>query len=594
MTTSRSKIWVGLASCGVAAGARKVYERFSNEIQARGLDADLGITGCVGACYKEPLIEVLTSKHGRVTYGPVTEECVARIVEEHLIRGELIKEWVVRAERYSGSEDRYFAKQERIVLRHCGQIDPESIDDYIAHNGYEALREVLSGWSPEQVIEEVERSGLRGRGGAGFPTGRKWRLTREVPGEEKYLICNGDEGDPGAFMDRSLLESDPHAVLEGMAIAAYAIGAHKGYIYVRAEYPLAVKRLRSALGQAQSRGFLGESILGSGFDFTIELFEGAGAFVCGEETALIFSIEGQRGMPRLRPPYPAVQGLWGRPTNINNVETYANIPWIIRNGAEAYLRFGTEHSKGTKTFALAGKVVRGGLIEVPMGITLREVIFDIGGGIKDGKRFKAVQIGGPSGGCLPEELLDLPVDYESITQTGAIMGSGGMVVMDESTCMVDVARFFLGFTQDESCGKCTFCRLGTRRMLEILSRITQGQGREGDLELLEELAQGVKAASLCGLGQTAPNPVLTTLRYFRDEYEAHLGGRCPALSCRRLIRYEIDPDKCTGCMACLKLCPVDAISGARKEPHRIEEARCTKCGSCYEKCPFEAITLATG
>jgi NADH-quinone oxidoreductase subunit F len=446
--------------------------------------------------------------------------------------------------------------------------------------------------SGEDVIREITESGLRGRGGAGFPTGVKWNLCRKQPAEPKYMIVNADEGDPGAFMDRSILEGDPHSVLEGLIIAAYAIGASEGYVYVRAEYPLAVRRLKIAIADARERGFLGKDILGSGFSFDVLVKEGAGAFVCGEETALIASIEGKRGMPRLRPPYPAVSGLWGRPTNNNNVETYANVPWIIANGARAYAAYGTDTSKGTKVFALAGKIVRGGLVEVPMGITLRDVIFEVGGGIPGGRRFKAVQLGGPSGGCVPEEHIDIEVDYESVTRTGAIMGSGGMVVMDDTTCMIDIARFFLKFTQDESCGKCTFCRVGTKRMLEILERICAGEGREGDIELLEDLGRKISASSLCGLGQSAPNPVLTTLRYFRDEYEAHIyEKRCPALACRALITFEIDPEKCTGCTLCARKCPVDAIAGEKKQLHVIDQDRCTKCGACRDACKFDAVVV---
>jgi NADH-quinone oxidoreductase subunit F len=456
--------------------------------------------------------------------------------------------------------------------------------------GYEGLKKALTTMSMEEVIAEVKKSGLRGRGGAGFPTGLKWEFTYKAPGTKKYVVCNADEGDPGAFMDRSILEGDPHALIEGMALAAYAIGADEGYIYVRAEYPLATKRLRTAISQAEEKGFLGENILGSGFNFNLRIKEGAGAFVCGEETALLMSIEGNRGMPRVRPPFPATKGLWGKPTNINNVETYANIPVILRKGADWYAGIGTEKSKGTKVFALTGKVRNTGLAEVPMGITMREIIFEIGEGIQNDKEFKAVQIGGPSGGCLPPELLDLPVDYDSLVQAGAMMGSGGLVIMDEETCMVDVAKFFLNFTQSESCGKCTPCREGTKRMLEILTRITEGQGKMEDIDLLERLGKVIKSTALCGLGQTAPNPVLTTLQYFRDEYEAHIKDKkCPAGACEALIKYEIIPEKCTGCTRCARSCPANAITGKVKEVHVIDQDKCIKCGICYEKCRFDAI-----
>jgi len=484
--------------------------------------------------------------------------------------------------------------QWRIVLRNCGSINPESIDDYRKEGGYTALEKVLNSMSPERVIEELKISGLRGRGGAGFPTWFKWEAAYKEKGQGKYLICNADEGDPGAFMDRSVLEGDPHAVLEGMAIAAYVIGAATGIIYVRAEYPLAVKRLQIAIEQARDNGFLGKNIFGKGFLFDIKIKQGAGAFVCGEETALIASLEGERGMPRLKPPFPAQKGYWGKPSNINNVETFANIPWIINKGGQAFAALGTPDSKGTKVFALAGKIKRGGLVEVPMGISLRDIIFKIGGGIKDNKKIKAVQLGGPSGGCIPEELLDIPVDYQSINNTGAIMGSGGMIVVDESTCMVDMARFFLEFTQKESCGKCVACRIGTKRMLEILERISSGKGKEGDIELLEELAGEIKAASLCGLGQSAPNPVLTTIRYFRDEYEAHIKEKkCPAKQCKALITYIIDPELCKGCGICARKCPVNCIKGEKKEPYVIEQDKCIKCGTCLEACPskFAAVVV---
>ena len=588
-------IAVGMNSCGIAAGAKETYEAVKEELEKRNLDIKLKIVGCVGMCYREPLLDVITENE-IITYGHVTPDKVPRIIEEHVINGKPIKEWIVKKDWWENGErktwdiDGYFAKQKKIVLENSGYIDPENIDEYIAVGGYEALKKALK-MKPEEIIDIIIKSGLRGRGGAGFPTGLKWKFTREAPGDEKYIVCNADEGDPGAFMDRNVLEGDPHRVIEGMIIGAYAIGATKGFIYVRAEYPLAVKRLKIALKQAREKGFLGENILGSGFSFDITIKEGAGAFVCGEETALMASIEGKRGMPRPRPPYPAQKGLWGKPTNINNVETWANVPWIIKHGWEAYASLGTEKSKGTKVFALSGKIKHGGNVEVPMGITLREILYDIGGGTKTGKKIKAVQLGGPSGGCIPDYLFDTPVDYESVTATGAIMGSGGMVVMDEDTCMVDVAKFFLDFTVKESCGKCTFCRLGTKRMWEILDKISKGEGTLEDLEKLEKLALMVKAGSLCGLGQTAPNPVLTTLKYFRDEYLAHIEGRCPAKVCKPLIKYVIIADKCTGCTACAIMCPVKAISGERGKPHIINQETCIKCGTCYEVCRFNAIEI---
>ena len=584
-------IKVGLASCGIAAGGREVYDALSAKLDGKGIDVELKQTGCMGMCYNEVQVEVSSPQGERVFYGRVTPDKVDRIVEEHLIGGQPVAEWVIPAEEI----DSLLAKQKRIVLRNCGVIDPESIDDYLAADGYKAIEKVLGSMSPQDVIDEVTRSGLRGRGGAGFPTGVKWGFARKSPGNQKYIICNADEGDPGAFMDRSVLESDPHSVLEGMLIGAYAIGASEGYIYVRAEYPLAIQRLEVALAQARERGFIGEDILGSNFEFDIKIRQGAGAFVCGEETALIMSIEGKRGMPRFRPPFPAHSGLWQKPTNINNVETFANVAWLILNGADAYNQYGTEKSKGTKVFALAGKVARGGLVEVPMGITLREIVFDIGGGTSSGLEFKAIQIGGPSGGIIPADLADTPVDYDSVTKTGAIMGSGGLIVMDEAACMIDVAKFFLDFTQNESCGKCTFCRIGTLRMFETLKRITEGEGREGDVELLEELAENVKRASLCGLGQTAPNPVLTTIRYFRDEYEAHIKEkRCPAKKCRALIIYDVISEKCRGCGLCAKYCPVEAISGERKKPYVIDREKCIHCGLCMSVCRLGAISIKSG
>jgi len=581
-------IKVGLASCGIAAGGRKVYDALSTQLQDKGPDVKLKQTGCMGMCYNEVLVEVSSPEKGRTFYGRVTPEKVERIVNEHLIGGKPVTEWTIPDREINS----FLAKQKRIVLRNCGTIDPEAINDYLAADGYKAIDKVLRSMSPQEVISEVTNSGLRGRGGAGFPTGIKWGFARKSPERQKYIICNADEGDPGAFMDRSVLESDPHSVIEGMLIAGYAVGASEGYIYVRAEYPLAVQRLEVALAQARQAGFIGDSILGYDFDFDIKIRQGAGAFVCGEETALIMSIEGRRGMPRFRPPFPAQSGLWGKPTTINNVETLANVPWIIRHGAETYSNYGTEKSKGTKVFALAGKVARGGLIEVPMGITLREIVFDIGGGTSTGLEFKAIQIGGPSGGVIPASLADTPVDYESVTSTGAIMGSGGLIVMDESSCMIDIAKFFLDFTQAESCGKCTFCRVGTLRMLEVLQRITEGNGKEGDIELLEELARNVKRASLCGLGQTAPNPVLTTIKYFRDEYEAHIyEKKCPAKKCHALITFEIIPEKCPGCGLCAKYCPTEAISGEKKKPYVIDNEKCVRCGLCMKVCRLDAISV---
>ncbi len=577
-----------------SAGSAEVIEAFKREVAKKGLEDEVAVvqTGCHGFCEHGPLVIVYPEG---TFYCQVTAADVPEIVETHLYKGRIVERLLYREPITHESVPKYseigfYKKQERRVLANCGAINPEDINEYIAVGGYEGLMKALTTMTREEVVEEVKKSGLRGRGGAGFPTGLKWGFCKASLGKKKYIICNADEGDPGAFMDRSVLEGDPHKILEGMAIGAYAIGADEGYIYVRAEYPLAIKRLKIAIAQAEKTGFLGENIFGTGFSFTLHIKEGAGAFVCGEETALMASIEGRRGMPRPRPPFPAVAGLWGKPTNINNVETWANVPLIIAKGSEWYTACGTPTSRGTKIFALTGKINNTGLAEVPMGITMREIIYDIGGGIVGGKKFKAVQIGGPSGGCLPESMLDLPVDYDSLIAAGAMMGSGGLVVMDEDTCMVDVAKFFLNFTQSESCGKCTPCREGTKRMLEILTRITEGQGREGDIELLEELAGNIKASALCGLGQTAPNPVLSTLKYFCNEYEAHIKEkRCPAGACAKLANYVIT-DACKGCGLCARNCPVGAISGKIKEKHVIDQEICIKCGACMTNCPFKAIT----
>jgi NADH-quinone oxidoreductase subunit F len=583
-----TEIKVGMATCGISAGGESVYRELQNKIAELKLDVTLSETGCMGMCYDEVLVEVVENDNAYL-YAHVTPERVQEILNQHIIDKKPVEKWIVK-DKTGGKDDSFFSKQYRIVLRNCGVIDPNSIQAYMEKDGYKSIEKCLKDLSPEQVIDEILKSGLRGRGGGGFPTGLKWRFAKEASGDRKFIICNADEGDPGAFMDRSVLEGDPHSVLEGMIIAGYAIGASEAYMYVRAEYPLAIKKLKNAIRQAEEHNFLGKNIFGSDFSFKIKIKEGAGAFVCGEETALIASIEGKRGVPKIRPPFPAHKGLWAYPTNINNVETFANVPWIILHGADAFAALGTEKSKGTKVFALAGKIVRSGLAEVPMGVTINEIVHEIGGGIKEGRKFKAVQMGGPSGGCIPAEMGNLKIDYDEITKTGAIMGSGGMIVLDENTCMVDLAKFFLNFTQNESCGKCTFCRVGTKRMLEILERISEGEGREGDIELLLDLGQKIKESSLCGLGQTAPNPVLTTIKYFREEYEAHIRDKkCPAKVCPALVTYLINQDKCTGCTVCAKKCPVDAISGNRKEVHVIDDAICIKCGICYNACKFDAI-----
>ena len=578
------RIVVGQGSCGIAAGAAKVYSAIEALV---GSSAELTITGCIGMCFLEPIVDIYDGA-----------SLVKRLVKVQPSDAEKIIDFVNGNEsavddiEITDDDKAFLEKQTRIALRHCGIINPEKIEEYVADDGYKALEKVLNTMTPEDVIEEIKLSGLAGRGGAGFPTWFKWNAARQSQGDYKYLICNADEGDPGAFMDRAVIESDPHNLIEGMLIGAYAIGAKEAVVYVRAEYPLAIERLTNAIREAEEKGYLGENILGSGFSCKMRIKAGAGAFVCGEETALIESLQGERGMPRLKPPFPAQSGYWYKPSNINNVETFANVSWIILNGGEAFSAMGTENSKGTKVFALTGKIKKGGLVEIPMGKTLRDVIFDIGGGIKNDAQFKAVQMGGPSGGCIPAELLDTVIDYKALGATGAIMGSGGMVVMDESTCMVGMAQFFLDFTTKESCGKCVHCRIGTKRMLEILNRIVKGEGKEGDIELLEELCYSIKDGALCGLGQTAPNPVLTTIKYFRNEYEAHINEKkCPAKSCADLLSYRIVADKCRGCTLCAKKCPVDAISGYPKNPHVIDKEKCIRCGACYNMCKFSAIVM---
>lgn len=581
------KIAVGQGSCGNAAGACKIYSLLEKSIYENNLNARLTVTGCIGMCFLEPIVDFYLDDGSLKRLVKVSVHDISAI-SDFLITGDFSK---VAHLEISAKDSAFLEKQTRIALRNCGLINPEKIEDYIAVKGYDSLKKVLS-MAPEAVIDEIRLSGLAGRGGAGFPTWFKWDAARKSEGCEKYLVCNADEGDPGAFMDRAVIESDPHSVIEGMLIGAYAIGTQNAIFYVRAEYPLAISRLNIAIDQAKSAGFLGQNILGTGFSCEFTIKAGAGAFVCGEETALIESLEGNRGMPRLRPPYPAESGYWGKPTNINNVETYANVPWIILNGGSAFAAMGTADSKGTKVFALTGKIKRGGLVEVPMGKTLRDVIFDIGGGMRSTAAFKGVQLGGPSGGCVPASLADTVIDYKKLTATGAIMGSGGMVVMDESTCMVGMAKFFLDFTAKESCGKCIHCRIGTKRLLEILERICAGKGRQGDIEMLENLCEEIKTGSLCGLGQTAPNPVLTTIRYFRDEYEAHINEhRCPAHDCKELLTFEIDGEKCTGCTLCKKKCPVEAISGEPKKAHLIDREKCINCGKCEEVCRFGAVKV---
>ncbi|MBN1354897.1 NADH-quinone oxidoreductase subunit NuoF [bacterium] len=594
MDKFRSHLLVCTGTGCVSNGAFDVKKALEMELQKHKLEQEIQVigTGCNGFCERGPVM--LVQPEG-IFYQRLTVKDIPYLVEEHFLKGRPVKKLMysptLKEDKVPLMRDIGFFKDQILVaLRNRGMIDPEVIEDYIAHDGYMALERVLTEMTPEQVITEIKNSQLRGRGGAGFPTGLKWEFCKRAQGSPKYIVCNGDEGDPGAFMDRSILEADPHCVLEGMTIGAFAIGAQEGILYVRDEYPLAIKRLRIAIKQAMEFGLLGNDILGSGFNFNVRVVRGGGAFVCGEETALMASIEGVEGRPRFRPPFPAQKGIWGKPTNINNVETWANVPAIMLRGAEWFASLGTKTSKGTKIFALVGAINNSGLVEVPMGISIERIVFDIGGGIPGDKKFKAVQIGGPSGGCIPAELKDTIIDYESLTRTGAIMGSGGLVVMDETTCMVDLARYFLEFTQSESCGKCTFCRIGTKRMLEILTRICQGDGRAEDIPLLEDLARKISESSLCGLGQTAPNPVLTTLKYFKSEYEAHIyNKKCPAHVCTKLLTFTINPAKCIGCTLCTKSCPTGAISGERKQAHVIDQVKCIQCGQCFYVCPVEAI-----
>jgi NADP-reducing hydrogenase subunit HndC len=595
MELARAHVLVCGGTGCTSSGSEKIIKEFEEHLKNNNIDQEVKVirTGCFGLCALGPVVVVYPEG---AFYSMVKPEDVKEIVEEHLLKGRIVKRLLYQETVQdddtikSLNETGFYKKQKRIALRNCGVINPESIDEYIAFDGYKALGKVLTEMTREEVIDIIKDSGLRGRGGGGFPTGLKWEFTYNSQGDEKYVACNADEGDPGAFMDRSILEGDPHSLIEAMAIAGYAVGANQGFIYVRAEYPIAVHRLQIAIEQAKEYGLLGENIFGTDFSFDLEIRLGAGAFVCGEETALMTSIEGHRGEPRPRPPFPAVKGLWGKPTLLNNVETYANIPVIILNGAEWFKNIGTEKSKGTKVFALGGKIHNTGLVEIPMGTTLRDIVEEIGGGIPNGKKFKAAQTGGPSGGCIPADLIDTPIDYDSLISIGSMMGSGGLIVMDEDTCMVDIAKFFLEFTVDESCGKCAPCRLGTKRMLEILEKITNGNGTLEDVDNLEALCNNVKSSALCGLGQTAPNPILSTLRYFRDEYIAHVQDKkCPAGVCKSLLVYTIDPQLCRGCSICAKQCPVGAISGERKSPYKIDTEKCIKCGVCLEKCPFKAI-----
>jgi NADH:ubiquinone oxidoreductase subunit F (NADH-binding)/(2Fe-2S) ferredoxin/Pyruvate/2-oxoacid:ferredoxin oxidoreductase delta subunit len=597
----KKTIVVSSGTCGQASGSLQIIEALKHELEKRNLEKTIGIkiTGCHGFCELEPNIIIYP---GDIFYKKLESKNIQKVVEETILKDKIIPSFIYEDSRTGKKfsqqkEIPFYKKQMRVLTENNLKVDPTNIEDYLALDGYQALANVLFNMTSEEVIAEIKDSGLRGRGGGGFPTGKKWEICREFDSETKYIICNADEGDPGAYMDRSLLEGNPHSVIEGMIIGAYAIGASEGIIYVRGEYPLAVKHVRIVLEQAKKFGFLGKSIIGSEFQFDIHMIQGAGAFVSGEETSLMASIEGRRAFPSQRPPYPAQEGLWGKPTNINNVETWANVPLIINKGAEWYSEIGTKNSKGTKIFSLVGKINNTGLVEVPMGIKLREIINNIGGGIKDNKKFKAVQTGGPSGGCIPADKLDLSIDFESLTKVGSMMGSGGMIVMDEDTCMIDVARYFLNFTQEESCGKCVPCRIGTRQLVEILTRITKGKGDKKDIEKLTDLSRSIKDGSLCALGQTAPNPVLTTIRYFRDEYEAHIKEKsCPALVCKDLIIYYIEPEKCVGCLLCLKDCPVDAISGERKKVHVIDQELCIKCGACLEVCPpkISAVSKYTG
>ena len=589
------RILVGMATCGIAAGATPVYEELVKGTEGLA-DVCVKQTGCIGFCQNEPIVEIREAGGKRYTYVKMDAEKTKRVIEEHVKGGKPVAEYTIsdsnnpETEASSIETTNFFKNQLRVALRNCGVIDPENIDEYIARDGYQAIGKVLTSMTSEEVIKTMLDSGLRGRGGAGFPTGRKWSFAAANKADKKYVCCNADEGDPGAFMDRSVLEGDPHAIIEAMTIAAFAIGSDEGYIYVRAEYPIAIKRLEIAIRQAKEYGLLGENILGTGFNFDLKLRLGAGAFVCGEETALMTSIEGNRGEPHPRPPFPAVKGLFQKPTILNNVETYANVAQIILKGADWFAGMGTEKSKGTKVFALAGKITNSGLVEIPMGTTLREIIEEIGGGIPNGKKFKAAQTGGPSGGCIPASEIDTPIDYDNLIAIGSMMGSGGLIVMDEDTCMVDIARFFLDFTVDESCGKCAPCRIGTRRLLERLDKIISGNGELQDLDDLEELCNYIKSASLCGLGQTAPNPVLSTMRRFKDEYIAHVvDKKCPAGVCKKLLSYVIDPDLCKGCTKCARNCPVGAISGTVKQPHVIDQSKCIKCGACMEACNFKAI-----